>query len=281
MARCKKCNQVFSDSYLVDGICEDCIEEHRKYKELNPEQIKLKNRLSSKYDLNLNSFLKAEEEVKELKSIHNIDIDIDTYLSILFKHNLTFDKFLTIKKEIERFKSIHNNIDINIEIYLSIQKKIMPFWGILLKKRRELVTLDAYGNSIFDTWYNEIDYFIKNLNMDNNLIYEPIIKDIIISEIEERISSNTKTLQNKLSAQANVNKEDIEKGKNTLIGFIIIIVIIILIMSFSSTSTKSSSNYQDRLDRENANKAEDIRKLAEDTKKIIDDAKYQEYKRNH
>lgn len=199
MARCKNCNQVFSDTYLIDGICEDCIEEDKKYKELNSEQIKLKEMLSSKYDLTLNSFLKAKEEVEKLKSIHNIDIDIENYLLI--------------------------------------KKNITPFENTLLQKRKELVTLDSYGNNVFDTWHNEIDYFIKNLNIDNKSIYESIIKNIIIIEIEEKILSakNENSISNILSTQTNANPKNLTQSTKIILGSILAILIIwIMIAAINS-----------------------------------------------
>ena len=216
MLKCTQCNSILTNSFLPDGICEDCLKKNREHKEHFSKEIQIKNELASKYNLKIDIYLKAEKEIERLKSIHNLDI--------------------------------------NMDIYLNIKKTINHFLNTLLNKRVKLISYDSYGNKILDNWYNEVDYFIKNLTIDNKLIYESIIRDIIIHEVD-------------------VLDETVAKDSPYIFLFAFLITIFI-IFYFKSQENKNNSEYQNRLDRE---KAETLRSIGN----AIDEAKYREYKRNH
>lgn len=237
MARCIKCNDVYSEFYLKDGVCEDCIEKQK-----------------SIINLSINE---NEEFTKLSKKFKNIDVN----------------KFLEIKDIVESLKKQYN-FEITIDDYLTIEILLTPYKEILFKKRNELVTIDDYGNKKYESLNNEIKYFIENtfsqLLKENNI---NINSNFIQNYIFDKINTEGKTYTNNLK-----NKEAESSFMLFLLGATIIIVLFFFIKSsinsYSSKFISDDQYYDMRMKQEKQQTIRDIQKM-------VDEAKYQEYKRNH
>lgn len=172
MARCKSCNEVFSEFYLKDGVCEDCI-------------ILAKQRRQ-------NAIL-AKQKQLELEKIEAEKIVSDTQKELYMKlknentSNMNVDIFLNLEEKVKEIKTKYI-IDVSVDNYLTIEKLLNPYLTILRKKRTELITFDDYGNEKYDAWESEIDYFNEStffpaLKKANIVIYPNFIKDYILDKV--------------------------------------------------------------------------------------------------
>lgn len=239
MARCLSCDIVISEFYLKDGICEDCMSENSSSKILSKLQLEDKIKLKEKYkDLNTQEYLELDNKTKDIKIKYGIEITNGAYL--------TMENLLT------------------------------PYLDILARKKKELVTLDDYGNKKYDLWYQEINYFLENtfvklLEAQNIPIHNDLIKDIISTYVEKYTEKHKVLIDNNIK----LNPGETLESRTTLGMFIIIVFIVTIIFIFSgnpsSSSYSDSNSYQQRYDNEKAQTSRDIRKA-------IDEAKYQEWK---
>lgn len=239
MARCVSCDIVISEFYLKDGMCEDCISENSSSKTLSKSQLEEKIKLKEKYkNLNTQEYLEFDKKTKDIKTKYGIEITIDDYLTI--------------------------------------ENLLTPYIDILARKKKELVTLDDYGNKKYDLWYQEINYFLENtfvklLEAQNIPIHNDLIKDIISDNVEKYTENNKFIIENNIKSMSNKNVEN----KNVANGFLILLFIGIIFYIFSgnnkSSSYSDSNSYQDR---NNSEKAQTLR----DIQKAVDEAKYQEWK---
>ena len=110
MARCSKCNEVYSEFYLVDGVCEDCISgnnvENMKRYELEIEQQK-----------NIKSIILTTENI--------IDSTIEMRITIIsaqciFGINILKDLFSFVRDIVGgRIKSLETGLDEATETVLN------------------------------------------------------------------------------------------------------------------------------------------------------------------
>ena len=239
MARCVSCDIVVSEFYLKDGMCEDCISESSSSKTLSKSQLEEKIKLKEKYkDLNTPDYLEFDKKTKDIKTKYDIELSIDDYL--------TMENLLT------------------------------SYIDILARKKKELVTLDDYGNKKYDLWNQEINYFLQNtfvelLKAQNITIHKDLIKDIISTNVEKYTENNKFIIENNIKSMSNKNVEN----KNVANGFLILLFIGIIFYIFfgnNKSSSYSDSNYnQQKYENEKAQTLRDIQKA-------VDEAKYQEWK---
>ena len=239
MARCVSCDIVISEFYLKDGMCEDCISESSSSKTLSKSQLEEKIKLKEKYkDLNTPDYLEFDKKTKDIKTKYDIELSIDDYL--------TMENLLT------------------------------TYIDILARKKKELVTLDDYGNKKYDLWNQEINYFLQNtfvelLKAQNITIHKDLIKDIISTNVEKYTENNKFIIENNIKSMSNKNVEN----KNVANGFLILLFIGIIFYIFfgnNKSSSYSDSNYnQQKYENEKAQTLRDIQKA-------VDEAKYQEWK---
>lgn len=239
MARCVSCDIVISEFYLKDGMCEDCISEGSSSKTLSKSQLEAKIKLKEKYkNLNTQEYLEFDKKTKDIKTKYGIEITIDDYL--------TMENLLT------------------------------PYLDILARKKKELITLDDYGNKKYDLWYQEINYFLENtfvklLEAQNIPIHNDLIKDIISTNVEKYTEKHKVLIDNNIK----LNPGETLESRTKLNIFFIIVFIFSLIYIFSGNSKSSSysdSNYyQQKYENEKAQTLRDIQRA-------VDDAKYQESK---
>ena len=239
MARCVSCDIVISEFYLKDGMCEDCISESTSSKTLSKSQLEEKIKLKEKYkDLNTPDYLEFDKKTKDIKTKYDIELSIDDYL--------TMENLLT------------------------------SYIDILARKKKELVTLDDYGNKKYDLWNQEINYFLQNtfvelLKAQNITIHKDLIKDIIYNNVEKYTENNKFIIENNIKSMSNKNVEN----KNVANGFLILLFIGIIFYIFfgnNKSSSYSDSNYnQQKYENEKAQTLRDIQKA-------VDEAKYQEWK---
>ncbi len=239
MARCVSCDIVISEFYLKDGMCEDCISESSSSKTLSKSQLEEKIKLKEKYkDLNTPDYLEFDKKTKDIKTKYDIELSIDDYL--------TMENLLT------------------------------SYIDILARKKKELVTLDDYGNKKYDLWNQEINYFLQNtfvelLKAQNITIHKDLIKDIISTNVEKYTENNKFIIENNIKSMSNKNVEN----KNVANGFLILLFIGIIFYIFfgnNKSSSYSDSNYnQQKYENEKAQTLRDIQKA-------VDEAKYQEWK---
>ena len=176
MARCVSCDIVISEFYLKDGMCEDCISESSSSKTLSKSQLEEKIKLKEKYkDLNTPDYLEFDKKTKDIKTKYDIELSIDDYL--------TMENLLT------------------------------SYIDILARKKKELVTLDDYGNKKYDLWNQEINYFLQNtfvelLKAQNITIHKDLIKDIISTNVEKYTENNKFIIENNIKSMSNKNVEN-------------------------------------------------------------------------
>lgn len=249
-----------------------------KNENINNAYISLVN---SNNEIKLELFnVKATFDLNFVEGITIIQ-NIDNTPIIVTRDNIGTFKTNAELKEIELEKKVKDiktkyGVEITIDNYLTMENLLTSYINILARKKKELVTLDDYGNKKYDLWYQEINYFLENtfvglLKAQNIPIYNDLIKDIISDNVEKYTENNKFIIENNIKSMSNKNVEN----KNVANGFLILLFIGIIFYIFSgnnkSSSYSDSNSYQDRY---NSEKAQTLR----DIQKAIDDAKYQEWK---
>ncbi|MCT7586967.1 hypothetical protein [Aliarcobacter butzleri] len=231
MARCISCNEVFSEFYLKNGVCENCLEKH------------------STIESNL-----SDLEKKEMKKLSKKISDINIY------------KFLELKNIVDMLKQKHN-VEISKDNYLTIETLLVPYLEILFKKRNELVTLDDYGNEKFEALNDEIKYFIENtfskLLKENNI---EIGLDFIHNFIFEKVNVEGKVYNKEL-----LKKEEEIKNTGFIYTWIFLIVSFLIIMAIVKSCSKSTSisdkeYYEMKYQQEKKETLRDIQKAVDEYK---------------
>lgn len=171
---------------------------------------------------------------------------------------------------------IKYGVELSIDNYLTIENLLTSYINILARKKKELVTLDDYGNKKYDLWYQEINYFVENtfvklLEAENIPIHNDLIKDIISTNVEKYTENNKFIIENNIKSMSNKTVEN----RNVANGFLILLFIGIIFYIFSgnnkSSSYSDSNYYQQKYENEKAQTLRDIQRA-------VDEAKYQEWK---
>lgn len=241
MARCKSCNGVFSEVYLKDGVCENCLE-------------------------------------KEKKIIFNLsDLEKNEWNELSKKFtNITVYNFLELKDIIKTFRQKYN-IEITKDDYLTIKTLLIPYIDFLSKKKSELIVKDNNGNWIVDLWHKEVDNFVETifvpLLINNKItISQDIAKDIIYSHIGKYVkvsSINNNTKKSRWNIEIIV-----------LIIFIIGTILFIKFLPGSKPVLpnyyyipNNNNQYEKRFQQEEQQRKREVQEM-------LDELKYQQYKQN-
>ncbi|MFX4277123.1 hypothetical protein ACOL3G_04455 [Aliarcobacter butzleri] len=183
MARCAECNQVFSDSYLKDGVCVDCSEKVNN--KLNSDEIDEKNRLLKLFDVKISSekYLEMKKEIDKLINKYKLGITIEIYIQITKIISLHINTL--VSKKIDICSNENVNLEKwNKELEYFIQTTILDKLNISEKYLSLIkdITEDKIKNKYWIVTYLGIDNI--DLDIDLRLLNIPISTENIQKQIE-------------------------------------------------------------------------------------------------
>lgn len=142
--------------------------------------------ISEEKDNNQHETTNTEVERSESTQSSKIDFYLIIKLVLIYyvlKHLYSFLKRLRLKNKANKI----------------IDKKIKEHIKALSLKRKQKIEHDAYGNIIYEKWFKEIDYFIKNILCENAIVGNYInssnnnVSDKIIDAVSEYDRNNKTT----------------------------------------------------------------------------------------